>query len=114
MDRPAAACLVALYASIFLYHRHYDLVLLTLPLVYVVGKVREGQGVRRWLYAGIAVCILLAVLVFLTSTHVLKPGGGEALSFAQSGAFRTLAFLAGCGAAVSRGALPRASSLKRS
>src|SRR5207248_4517149 len=36
-----------------------------------------------------------AVLVFFTSTHVLKPGGGEALSFIQSGAFRTLAFIAG-------------------
>src|SRR5439155_1106301 len=32
---------------------------------------------------------------FFPSTHVLKPGGGEALSFVQSGAFRTLAFLAG-------------------
>jgi K(+)-stimulated pyrophosphate-energized sodium pump len=34
--------------------------------------------------------------VFATSTAVLKPDNTEALGFAQSGIFRTLAFLAGC------------------
>jgi K(+)-stimulated pyrophosphate-energized sodium pump len=41
----------------------------------------------------------LAVIVFATSTAIDKPtelGGAEALSFAQSGIFRTLAFVAGC------------------
>jgi K(+)-stimulated pyrophosphate-energized sodium pump len=42
------------------------------------------------------ILVPLAVLVFLTSTSVLKEDGSEALSFAQSGIFRTLAFLAGC------------------
>ena len=44
------------------------------------------------------ILIPLAVLVFFTSTHVLRPGAGhhQALSFAQSGLFRTLAFLTGC------------------
>ncbi|TML89611.1 MAG: sodium-translocating pyrophosphatase [Actinobacteria bacterium] len=42
------------------------------------------------------ILIPLAVLVFLTSTSVLRGDGTEALSFAQSGIFRTLAFLAGC------------------
>src|SRR5207245_5548560 len=32
----------------------------------------------------------------LTSTRVASPGGGDALSFAESGIFRTLAFLTGC------------------
>jgi K(+)-stimulated pyrophosphate-energized sodium pump len=35
------------------------------------------------------------VLVFLTSTKVLRGDGSQALSFVQSGVFRTLAFLAG-------------------
>ena len=42
------------------------------------------------------ILVPLAVLVFLTSTSVLREDGSEALSFAQSGIFRTLAFLAGC------------------
>jgi K(+)-stimulated pyrophosphate-energized sodium pump len=45
------------------------------------------------------ILIPLVVVVFVTSTAINKPlvdGGGEALSFAQSGTFRTLAFLAGC------------------
>ena len=42
------------------------------------------------------ILVPLAALVFLTSTSVLRDDGSEALSFAQSGIFRTLAFLAGC------------------
>src|SRR5688500_2017726 len=38
----------------------------------------------------------LVVVVFFTATAVAKPDGTEALSFVQSGVFRTLAFLAGC------------------
>src|ERR687896_957191 len=45
------------------------------------------------------ILIPLTILVFLTSTEVVKPeaaGGGVALSFFQSGLSRTLAFVAGC------------------
>ena len=45
------------------------------------------------------ILIPLTILVFLTSTEVIKPesaGGGVALSFVESGLFRTLAFVAGC------------------
>jgi K(+)-stimulated pyrophosphate-energized sodium pump len=42
------------------------------------------------------ILIPLAVIVFLTATEVVKPDGTPALSFAESGTFRTLAFLAGC------------------
>ena len=42
------------------------------------------------------ILIPLVIVVFITSTEVLKPDGRTALSFAQSGIFRTLAFLAGC------------------
>jgi K(+)-stimulated pyrophosphate-energized sodium pump len=38
----------------------------------------------------------LAFIVFITSTAVKKDSGVEALSFVQSGSFRTLAFILGC------------------
>ena len=42
------------------------------------------------------IVIPLAIIVFVTSVAVDKPNGETALNFAQSGTFRTLAFLAGC------------------
>ncbi len=42
------------------------------------------------------ILIPLALIVFVTSVAVEKPGGVEALSFFESGSFRTLAFIAGC------------------
>ncbi|MGI8664023.1 MAG: sodium-translocating pyrophosphatase [Acidimicrobiales bacterium] len=42
------------------------------------------------------ILIPLAVVVFFTSTKVIKPSGVEALSFGASGIFRTMAFVAGC------------------
>ncbi len=42
------------------------------------------------------ILIPLAIIVFVTSTEVLKPDDTAALSFGESGIYRTLAFLAGC------------------
>ncbi|MGH9009255.1 MAG: sodium-translocating pyrophosphatase [Acidimicrobiia bacterium] len=42
------------------------------------------------------ILIPLTIVVFLTSTEVVNPEGGVALSFVESGLFRTLAFVAGC------------------
>ncbi|MGH9277401.1 MAG: sodium/proton-translocating pyrophosphatase, partial [Acidimicrobiales bacterium] len=45
----------------------------------------------------IAVIVVpVALLVGLTSTAVLRPDGSTALSYLESGLYRTLAFLAGC------------------
>jgi K(+)-stimulated pyrophosphate-energized sodium pump len=60
--------------------------------------IQEGaMAYLRRQFRTIAVIIVpLAVLVFLTSTEILKPDGTAALSFGESGLFRTLAFIAGC------------------
>ena len=42
------------------------------------------------------ILIPLAAIVFLTSTAIDKPGGGTALTFAEAGLWRTLAFVLGC------------------
>ena len=42
------------------------------------------------------IVVPVAVIVFLTSTAIKKSDGTEALSFAQSGVYRTIAFVLGC------------------
>ena len=60
--------------------------------------IQEGaMAYLRRQFRTIAMIIVpLAVLVFLTSTEILKPDGSTALSYGESGLFRTLAFIAGC------------------
>jgi K(+)-stimulated pyrophosphate-energized sodium pump len=67
----------------------------------IAGAIQEGAiaYLRRQFRTIGFILIPLVVIVFVTSTAINKPliaGGGEALTFAQSGTFRTLAFLAGC------------------
>ena len=42
------------------------------------------------------ILIPLAIIVFVTSTKILKPDDTVALSFAQAGLWRTVAFVLGC------------------
>jgi hypothetical protein len=63
LPRPAACSLVALYATLFLYHRTYDLVLLVLPLVYSSGQARSLTAGARRAFAACAVCILVTLFV---------------------------------------------------
>ena len=49
------------------------------------------------------IVIPVAAVVFLTSTAIDRPDGSSALSFVQSGLFRTLAFVLGCAASGAAG-----------
>ncbi len=64
----------------------------------IAASIQEGaMAYLRRQFRTIAVILIpLAAIVFLTSTAVLAPDGTEALSFIQSGTWRTIAFVAGC------------------
>jgi K(+)-stimulated pyrophosphate-energized sodium pump len=71
----------------------------TPSMIAIAQAIQEGAVAylrRQFRTIGYILIPLLAI-VFVTSVAIDKPdGGGEALSFIQSGTFRTLAFLAGC------------------
>src|SRR6266498_4113207 len=69
----------------------------TPTMIEIAKSIQVGaMAYLRRQFKTIAVIVVpVALIVFLTSTKVVKPDGTEALSFVQSGAFRTLAFLAG-------------------
>jgi len=70
----------------------------TPKMIEIADAIQEGaMAYLRRQFKTIAVILVpLAAIVFATSTHVLRPDRSVALSYAQSGTFRTLAFLAGC------------------
>ena len=63
----------------------------------IAGMIQEGAMayLKRQFRTIAFIIIPVAALVFLTSTEVTKPDGIVALTFGQSGLFRTLAFIAG-------------------
>ena len=64
----------------------------------IAAAIQEGASayLSRQFKTIAMILIPLVIVVFATSTAVEGPDGGEALSFFQSGLFRTLAFVAGC------------------
>jgi hypothetical protein len=80
MLRPAAGCsLIALYATIFLYHRLYDTVILALPLCYCTGQACSMKSRARWFFT--AAAMALVTVLFLdkdwlqTAYEWSVPGG---------------------------------------
>src|SRR4051812_28838553 len=67
----------------------------TPKMIEIAKSIQEGASayLNRQFKTIAVILVPLAVIVFLTSTKVLKPGGREALSFGASGTFRTLAFI---------------------
>ncbi|MDQ3939823.1 MAG: sodium-translocating pyrophosphatase [Actinomycetota bacterium] len=70
----------------------------TPKMIEIATAIQEGAlaYLRRQVKTIAIITIPVGVIVFVTSTAVPRPEGGEALSFFESGLFRTLAFLAGC------------------
>src|SRR5919199_4021415 len=70
----------------------------TPKMIEIAKAIQEGAlaYLRRQFKTIAVILVPLAVIVFLTSTRVLRPDDSEALSFVQSGIFRTLAFIGGC------------------
>jgi K(+)-stimulated pyrophosphate-energized sodium pump len=69
----------------------------TPKMIEIATAIQEGALAylkRQFRTIGV-ILVPLTIVVFLTSTEVLKPDGGTALSFVESGLFRTLAFVAG-------------------
>jgi K(+)-stimulated pyrophosphate-energized sodium pump len=66
-------------------------------MIAIARAIQEGaMAYLRRQFRTIGLILLpVAAFVFLTSTTIAKPGGGVALSFGASGAFRTSAFVAG-------------------
>src|SRR5258705_5042171 len=64
----------------------------------IAKAIQEGaMAYLKRQFRTIAVILVpLAIIVFVTSTKVVKPDGSAALVFAASGTFRTLAFISGC------------------
>jgi K(+)-stimulated pyrophosphate-energized sodium pump len=70
----------------------------TPKMIEIAKAIQEGAQAylkRQFRTIGFIV-VPLAVIVFTTSVAVEKPSGVEALSFVESGSWRTLAFIAGC------------------
>jgi K(+)-stimulated pyrophosphate-energized sodium pump len=63
----------------------------------IAKAIQEGAMayLRRQFRTIVVILVPVAAVVFLTSTAVTGPDGAEVLTFAQSGTYRTLAFIAG-------------------
>jgi hypothetical protein len=87
LSRPAACSVAACNATLFLYHRHYDTVLLALPLTFAAGRAvaETARGRRPYVVSALA---LLAVMYlprpFLESAQRFADSPGPASRLIQA------------------------------
>ena len=64
----------------------------------IAAAIQEGAAayLKRQFRTIAFILVPLAVVVFVTSSKILKPNGDVALSFAEAGIWRTVAFVLGC------------------
>ena len=94
----AAAALLALAVGFFLVKKVMAESEGSPKMIEIATAIQEGAWAylkRQFKTIGV-ILIPLIVIVFVTSTEILKPNGNSALSFAQAGIFRTIAFVLGC------------------
>ena len=70
----------------------------TPKMIEIAKAIQEGAMayLKRQFRTIVLILLPVAAVVFLTSTAVFDVDGAEVLTFAQSGTYRTLAFIAGC------------------
>jgi K(+)-stimulated pyrophosphate-energized sodium pump len=103
----ACTALLALAVGLFLVRGVLAFDQGTPKMIEIAAAIQEGAMayLRRQFKTIVIILIPLAIVVFVTSTEIGKPVlyegakltyGSEGLSYAQSGLFRTLAFIMGC------------------
>ncbi|MBU6241460.1 MAG: sodium-translocating pyrophosphatase [Acidobacteria bacterium] len=94
----AAAALLALAVGFFLVKKVMAESEGSPKMIEIATAIQEGAWAylkRQFRTIGL-ILIPLIVIVFVTSTEILKPDKTSALSFAEAGIFRTIAFVLGC------------------
>ncbi len=94
----AAAALLAIGVGFFLVRSVMAADSGTPKMQEIAVAIQEGAWAylkRQFRTIGL-ILVPLVLIVFFTSTEILKPNGDQALSFFESGLFRTIAFLLGC------------------
>jgi K(+)-stimulated pyrophosphate-energized sodium pump len=94
----AASALLAIAVGFFLVRKVMAADPGTPKMIEIATAIQEGAWayLRRQFRTIGMIVVPVAIIVFLTSTSITKPSGDEALNFASSGIFRTIAFLMGC------------------
>jgi len=94
----AAAALIALGVGFFLVKKVMAESEGSPKMIEIATAIQEGAWAylkRQFKTIGL-ILIPLVVIVFVTSTEILKPDKTSALSFVEAGVFRTIAFVLGC------------------
>ena len=94
----AATAILALGVGVILMNRVLAEDSGTPSMIAIASAIQVGAMayLRRQFRTIALILVPLVIVVFVTSTAVVRPDGTDALNFAESGLYRSLAFLAGC------------------